>query len=106
MSRNTLKFQKFTTFGARNMRVLKIECTECGAKAVIKKTNRKHREIADVYCACGDVECGHTFVLNLTYSHTISPSAKTGDKLLQTVVQGLNPHQKQMMLELLQATSA
>ncbi|CNH37260.1 TPA: ogr/Delta-like zinc finger family protein [Yersinia enterocolitica] len=88
------------------MRVLKIECTECGAKAVIKKTNRKHREIADVYCACGDVECGHTFVLNLTYSHTISPSAKTGDKLLQTVVQGLNPHQKQMMLELLQAPTA
>ncbi|EQB8079026.1 MULTISPECIES: ogr/Delta-like zinc finger family protein [Yersinia] len=106
MSRNTLKFQKFATFGARNMRVLKIECTECGAKAVIKKTNRKHREIADVYCACGDVECGHTFVLNLTYSHTISPSAKTGDKLLQTVVQGLNPHQKQMMLELLQAPTA
>ncbi len=41
------------------MRVLKIECPECGSKAVIKKTNRKHRKIADIYCACSDVECGH-----------------------------------------------
>ncbi len=58
------------------MRVLKIECPECGSKAVIRKTNRKHREIADIYCACADVECGHTFVMNLTFSHTLSPSAK------------------------------
>ncbi|WP_162975270.1 ogr/Delta-like zinc finger family protein, partial [Yersinia sp. IP36721] len=98
MRQKRLKFQKFATFGAKNMRVLKIECTECGAMAIIKKTNRKHREIADIYCACADVECGHTFVLNLTFSHTISPSAKTGDKLLKTVVQGLNPQQRQMML--------
>ncbi|MGK7630904.1 ogr/Delta-like zinc finger family protein, partial [Salmonella enterica] len=47
------------------MRVLKIECPECGSKAVIRKTNRKHRQIADIYCACSDVECGHTFVMNL-----------------------------------------
>ena len=65
------------------MRVLKIECPECGSKAVIRKTNRKHRQIADIYCACADVECGHTFVMNLTFSHTLSPSAKTGDVLVQ-----------------------
>lgn len=87
------------------MRVLKVECPDCGAKAVIKKTNRKHREIADVYCACSDVECGHTFVLNLTFSHTISPSAKTGDKLLKSVVQGLNPKQRQYVLDLLQTAA-
>ena len=87
------------------MRVLKVECPDCGAKAVIKKTNRKHREIADVYCACSDVECGHTFVLNLTFSHTISPSAKTGDKLLKSVVQGLNPKQRQYVLDILQTAA-
>ncbi len=38
------------------MRVLKIECLGCGSKAVIRKTNRKHRQIADIYCACSDVE--------------------------------------------------
>lgn len=105
MRKKTLKFQQLNSIGARNMRVLKVECPDCGAKAVIKKTNRKHREIADVYCACSDVECGHTFVLNLTFSHTISPSAKTGDKLLKSVVQGLNPKQRQYVLDLLQTAA-
>ncbi|WP_336795797.1 ogr/Delta-like zinc finger family protein [Erwinia aphidicola] len=88
------------------MRVLKIECTECGSNAVIRKTNRKHRDIADIYCACTDVECGHTFVMNLTFSHTISPSAKTGDMLLQQVINSMSPQQKQIALDLLQSSNA
>lgn len=87
------------------MRVLKIECPDCGSKAVIKKTNRKHREIADIYCACADVECGHTFVMNLTFSHTLSPSAKTGDAMLQQLISKLSPLQKQMTLDLLKSAA-
>ena len=87
------------------MRVLKIECPDCGSKAVIKKTNRKHREIADIYCACADVECGHTFVMNLTFSHTLSPSAKTGDAMLQQLISKLSPLQKQMTLDLLKSAT-
>lgn len=87
------------------MRVLKIECPECGSKAVIRKTNRKHRELADIYCACADVECGHTFVMNLTFSHTLSPSAKTGDMLIQKIVSTMTPEQKQITLNLLQPTA-
>jgi len=84
------------------MRVLKIECPECGSKAVIRKTNRKHKELADIYCSCADVECGHTFVMNLTFSHTLSPSAKTGNMLIQQIVSSMSPEQKQMALNLLQ----
>ncbi len=87
------------------MRVLKIECPDCGSKAIIKKTNRKHREIADIYCACADVECGHTFVMNLTFSHTLSPSAKSGDAMLQQLISKLSPQQKQMTLDLLKTAS-
>lgn len=90
--------------GAANMRVLKIECPECGSKAVIRKTNRKHKELADIYCSCADVECGHTFVMNLTFSHTLSPSAKTGNMLIQQIVSSMSPEQKQMALNLLQPT--
>ncbi|XYQ55550.1 ogr/Delta-like zinc finger family protein [Pectobacterium carotovorum] len=106
MRQNPLKSQQFDSLGARNMRVLKVECPECGEKAVIRKTNRKHRKIADIYCACSDVECGHTFVMNLTFSHSLSPSAKTGDKLLQTVIENLSPQQRQMALDLLKAPAA
>ncbi|TNL09923.1 transcriptional regulator [Kosakonia cowanii] len=106
MRQKRLKSRHHLTAGERNMRVLKIECPECGSKAVIKKTNRKHRQIADIYCACADVECGHTFVMNLTFSHTLSPSAKTGDKLVQTLLKNLSPDQKQMALDLLKASPA
>lgn len=102
--RNRLKSRHYNYAGAANMRVLKIECPECRSKAVIRKTNRKHRDIADIYCACSDVECGHTFVMNLTFSHTISPSAKTGDMLIHQVISGLSEHQKQLAFKLLQAS--
>ncbi|EOG6953836.1 ogr/Delta-like zinc finger family protein [Yersinia ruckeri] len=106
MRKKRLKFQKFATFGAKNMRVMKVLCPECGGAAIIRKTNRKHRQISDLYCACNDVECGHTFVMNVTFSHTISPSAKTGDKLIKTVVDSMNLQQRQMMLNLLQGSVA
>ncbi|EKN4206963.1 ogr/Delta-like zinc finger family protein [Yersinia ruckeri] len=106
MRQKRLKFQKFATFGAKNMRVMKVLCPECGGAAIIRKTNRKHRQISDLYCACNDVECGHTFVMNVTFSHTISPSAKTGDKLIKTVVDSMNLQQRQMMLNLLQGAVA
>ena len=89
------------------MRVLKIECPECGSIAKIGKTNRKHRKIADIYCACTDVECGHTFVMNLTFSHTLSPSAKTCELLKQTIINMTDPDKlKQMALELLERSAA
>ncbi|KZQ99244.1 transcriptional regulator [Enterobacter hormaechei subsp. steigerwaltii] len=106
MRQKRLKSRHYLTAGERYMRVLKIECPECGSKAVIRKTNRKHRQIADIYCACADVECGHTFVMNLTFSHTLSPSAKTGDSLVQTLLKNLSPDQKQMALDLLKAAPA
>ncbi|WP_035890740.1 ogr/Delta-like zinc finger family protein [Siccibacter colletis] len=106
MMQKRLKSRHYLTAGERNVRVLKIECPECGAKAVIRKTNRKHRQIADIYCSCADVECGHTFVMNLTFSHTLSPSAKTGDAMLQQLLSTMSPDQKQMALDLLKATPA
>lgn len=86
-----------------NMRVLKMYCKECNGPAVIKKTNWLTKEIADLYCACADVECGHTFVSQLTYARELSPSAKTGDKLINMLISQLRPEQKQYALELLSA---
>ncbi len=84
------------------MRVLTIYCPECGEKAMIKKSNRKHKELTDLYCACRDPLCGHTFVLNLTFSHTLSPSAKKQDALLLAMIKNLSPLQREKALTLLQ----
>lgn len=51
---------------------------ECMSVATVRKTNRKHPKLSDVYCYCSNVECGHTFVMNVSFSHTISPSALSG----------------------------
>ncbi|EEC6847704.1 transcriptional regulator, partial [Salmonella enterica] len=61
----------------------------------------KHPHLSDVYCACNNVECGHTFVVNMTFSHTLSPSALTGDKAVKTMIDMITPKQKAMIKELL-----
>ncbi|MBP2156934.1 hypothetical protein J2067_004626 [Erwinia rhapontici] len=64
------------------MRLSRIYCTACCQAALIRKTTRKHRDLADIYCACSNIECGHTFVMNLSFSHTLSPSAMEPTKHL------------------------
>jgi len=87
------------------MRVMRVDCPACGAKSIIKKTARKHRDLSDLYCACSDYECGHTFVMNVTFSHTISPSAKNRDSMLKTIVDSINNDDKQILLDLLQKSA-
>ncbi|EPF8031696.1 ogr/Delta-like zinc finger family protein [Vibrio fluvialis] len=76
------------------MRVL---CPECGEKSRIQKSNRLTNSVADLYCACSDPECGHTFVMSLSYSHTLSPSAKTTSQLAFNLVKVLPPEQRQQL---------
>ena len=89
------------------MRVLKTYCPDCGSLATIQKTDwtdETDHKSASLYCACRDVECGHTFVLNLTYSHTLSPSAAKGGRLIRELVNQMRPdQQRQFALDLLQA---
>ncbi|EPN2803311.1 ogr/Delta-like zinc finger family protein [Serratia marcescens] len=85
------------------MRIFKIRCPECEAPAIIRKTDWKSRHLADMYCACSDVECGHTFVFTTEYSHTLSPSGLTGNKLVKALLERLKPDERQLALDLLQA---
>ncbi|EJL6748756.1 ogr/Delta-like zinc finger family protein [Vibrio alginolyticus] len=74
------------------MRVL---CPECGCKSRIQKSNRLSNSHADLYCSCSDPECGHSFVMNLSYSHTLSPSAKTTSQLTFNIVKTLAPEHRE-----------
>lgn len=104
MRKKTLQLNKFrTSLGVKNMRLLKIKCPACSAPAVIRKTSWKHPELADVYCACTRVECGKTWVSNLTYSHGLSPSGLTESNLVKELLARLRPEEKQMALNLLQS---
>lgn len=91
--------------GVVNMRVFKIKCPECGQPAIIRKSDWKDKKLADLYCACTEVECGHTFVFNASFSHTLSPSGLTGNKLINFLVEKLNPNELQIALNLINKQS-
>ncbi|MGO2159261.1 MAG: ogr/Delta-like zinc finger family protein [Vibrio toranzoniae] len=74
---------------------MRVVCPECGEKARIQKSNRISAGYTDLYCSCSDPECGHSFVMNLTFSHTLSPSAKTTSQLAFEMVKALAPDQRQ-----------
>lgn len=80
------------------MRVL---CTVCGKKAVIGKTDRLTIGCANLYCSCTDPECGHTFVANVSFSHTLSPSAKNASEVVTALARALSPEcRKKLQQEL------
>ncbi|MEI7408404.1 ogr/Delta-like zinc finger family protein [Pectobacterium aroidearum] len=54
-----------------------------------------------MYCACADVECGHSFVMNMTFSHTLGPSAKTHGHVIKSVIAGIAPEKRKEMTDML-----
>ncbi|MFA0604923.1 ogr/Delta-like zinc finger family protein [Vibrio amylolyticus] len=78
---------------------MRVICPECNAKANIQKSNRISASYSDLYCSCTDPECGHSFVMNLSFSHTLSPSAKTTSQLTFEMVKALAPGQRQELKE-------
>ncbi|PNB75702.1 transcriptional regulator [Pseudomonas sp. GW456-E7] len=61
---------------------MRIYCKECGEKGRIASREELSLEFARLYCQCLSVSCGHTWVANLTFCHTLNPSAQVVDRLL------------------------
>ena len=78
---------------------MRILCPECGNKSIIQKSNRLTTSHSDLYCCCSDPECGHSFVMNLSYSHTLSPSAKSTNQLVFDLISSLQPEQQRQLKE-------
>lgn len=76
-----------------------VRCKECGGKGRI--TNRKEQSelVADLYCSCNDSECGHTWVMTLAFGHSLSPSAKSADKMLVDLLRSKTPKEQKAILE-------
>ncbi len=54
---------------------MRIRCDRCEARAVISSSKELSNRLKKLYCACTNVHCGHTFVMDLSFGHTLSPSA-------------------------------
>ncbi|MDD1828588.1 ogr/Delta-like zinc finger family protein [Photobacterium sp. ZSDE20] len=73
---------------------MRVVCPECGEKARIQKSNRISAGYSDLYRSCSDPECGHSFVMKLTFSHTLSPSSKTTSQMALELVKALSPERQ------------
>ena len=75
---------------------MRVKC-QCGCNAIINTTNRLSNDHAELYCSCTDPHCGHTFVVNLSYSHTLSPSSKTVSTIVSGLMRAMSPEQLQQL---------
>ncbi|MDK2956513.1 MAG: hypothetical protein PWQ57_2009 [Desulfovibrionales bacterium] len=57
------------------MSAIRVRCNKCGSVARVESSKEIGGGLKQLYCSCRNVECGHTFVMDLTFSHTLSPSA-------------------------------
>ncbi|WP_379555835.1 ogr/Delta-like zinc finger family protein [Pseudomonas sp. MD332_8] len=60
---------------------MRVVC-KCGNKGRIASREELSRDFAKLYCQCLDATCGHTWVANLTFSHTLSPSVQSYERML------------------------
>lgn len=78
---------------------MRVYCKECGQLGRITKTNNLSAAVADLYCQCTDAECGHSWVSNLSFAHTLSPSSRSSHQMALALVRGLSPEGRQMVLQ-------
>lgn len=81
-------------------RTQKITCRHCGERAIIRSTEWKTADFADVYCQCKNIHCGHTWVMHLSHSHTLVPSGLDNSRI-KLLIESLKPSEKQLALDIL-----
>lgn len=54
---------------------MRVECPHCESKAVIRTSERLSELVREASCICTNHRCGHTFIVSVAVSRTISPSA-------------------------------
>ena len=72
---------------------MRIYCTECEAKATIRSSEQLSTTTRKAYCVCTNPACGHSFVVTISFSHTISPSALSLPRMLRDAIQEQSPAQ-------------
>lgn len=46
----------------------------CQSLATISSSEALTGAMKKLYCSCNNMECGHTFVVDVSFSHTLNPS--------------------------------
>lgn len=74
---------------------MRIYCAACDHKGRIGSREEITRRYVKLYCQCLDPQCGHTWVSELTFKHSLQPPAQQLDTLLVERIRNLSPAQQQ-----------
>lgn len=77
---------------------MQVDCAECGGKAIIQSRRRFDVKVSHLYCSCKNPECGHTFVMNLSFSHTLSPSGSQARQLMMDFIRALPDAERRQLI--------
>ncbi|WP_018250801.1 ogr/Delta-like zinc finger family protein [Sphingomonas melonis] len=53
-----------------------IQCPHCTSKSIVRTSVQVTDLVRDLHMACDNIDCGHTFVAQLSIIRTIRPAAK------------------------------
>ena len=95
---NVILFPKLFTAIYNGESAMQINCSECGGKAIIHSRKQLDVKMSQLYCSCKSPECGHTFVMDLSFSHTLSPSGKQAQTMVVDLLRALPVAERQILL--------
>lgn len=78
---------------------MRIKCNKCGSNATIRSSDQLSTEVKRLYCICNNIQCGHTFAMDVTFSYTISPSAMDLPQDLRAKIQASTPMEQRALFE-------
>jgi len=81
---------------------MRIKCNKCGSNATIRSSDQPSTEIKRLYCICNNIQCGHTFAMDVTFSYTISPSAMDLPREVRDRIQASTTMEQREMFQTLQ----
>lgn len=78
---------------------MRINCDRCNSTATIQSTSKESELVKKLYCTCKNPDCGHSFVMMLSYSHTISPSLLDFPESIKILIQNSAPVQQKELFK-------
>ncbi|MFL1551679.1 ogr/Delta-like zinc finger family protein [Pseudomonas sp. D47] len=81
---------------------MRINCRYCGNKAHISRAEKESSSYAKLYCICLEPNCAHSFVSELSFSHTLKPSKilPAEETILDRISKLTGEQQKQLLEQL------
>lgn len=99
LTKNVLHFPRQFLAIHEGETAMQVDCPECYGTAIIHSRKQLDIKMSKLYCSCKNPLCGHTFVMDLSFSHTLSPSGKQADNLILNMLKAMPIEQRELLIQ-------